>query len=111
MNVILGMGMPFMKQTDGRTDLSWRAVTALIRVMLDKSFLHGMKVIPVSQPFDGSDVGSLAQPGEGKTRIHATTVDQHGTGAALTPVTPLFSPRQGQIFPQGIQQGDPGIDI
>ena len=56
MDLGAGPGVSFFEQPDGGTDLTGRAVTALIGVVPDKGLLHGMKPVAISQAFDGNDL-------------------------------------------------------
>jgi len=79
--------------------------------MLDEGGLHRMQVIGRSEAFDGGDGIALVLYRQAEAGIDALTVDQHGTGTALTVVAALFRSSQLQMFAQGIEQRGPGVEL
>ena len=70
-----------------------------------------MQVIGGSEAFDGGDGIALVLHRQAEAGIDALTVDQHGTGTALTVVAALLGPGQLQMFAQGIKQRSPRVEL
>ena len=58
----------FLHQRHGRTDLSWRAESALKSVVLDEGGLHGMKRFAFCQPLDRCYLLAVALGRQRQTR-------------------------------------------
>jgi hypothetical protein len=80
----------FREHCDSRHDLSRRAVTALKRVALDKSGLHGVKFVTVQKAFDGGNLVPLVRYRERQTRECPASIDMYGACSALTVITRLL---------------------
>lgn len=70
-----------------------------------------MQVIGGAEAFDGGDSIALVLHRQAEARVDALTVDQHGTGTALTVVAAFFCSGQLQMFAQGIEQRGPGVEF
>lgn len=70
-----------------------------------------MKLVSIGQSFNGGDLGIVTETGEGETGIDAPSIHEDRTGATLPAVAAFLRTWHGQVFPQGIQQGDPGIEV
>jgi hypothetical protein len=89
-------GLRFPNQADGAHDLARRAETALQAVVRDERLLHRMQPSAPRHAFDREDICAVVADGECKARIHAPSVDNGGTGAALAAVTALLGSRQAR---------------
>src|ERR1700759_2590571 len=69
MNIRLGMGMSFMKQTHGGTYLPGRAIATLVSVVFNKRRLQRMKIFSIGKPFDGDDFDALTKSRQGEAGI------------------------------------------
>ena len=103
-----------MQSTCARTDLSWRAVAALERVMVDEGLLHRMQRAVAGadapgQPLDGRH--RLAHGDrQGQAAQHPLAADQHRAGAALAMVAALLGPGQAHVVAQGVEQRRARVD-
>ena len=79
------------------------AVAALEAIMLDKGRLHGVKIIWRTQAFNGGDLGPLMHDCKRQAGIKPATIDQHGTGSALSVIATFLGTDQMQIFTQSVQ--------
>src|SRR6185437_15821464 len=61
---------------------SRRAEAALLRVMIDKGLLNGMKLARLTQAFNGGDLPALGVDGQHRAGVHRLVVHQHGASAA-----------------------------
>jgi hypothetical protein len=75
-------------------------------IVLDKSGLEWMQSIILSETFNGRDSFALVHNSKGQAGEHASAIDQHGTGSALTVITALFCARQTNILVQSIKQAN-----
>src|SRR6266516_425092 len=98
------------QHTDRRANLSRRAVAALKCVVRDERPLEGVQGLAICKPLDGDDLGVLVRDGECEAAIHTTTIEQDGTGAALTVVAALLGTGESETFAQRVQECRPGID-
>ena len=67
-------------------DEPWSAEAALLRVVLHEGLLNGMQPVSLAQRFHGRDRPVLRLNGQYRARVHGFVVQQHRTGAALSPV-------------------------
>jgi len=89
-DVLIGVGVTFFYETDGRAYLAGRAVTALKGIVFQKGGLHGVEVVALCEPFDGGYLGVLAESQEVEAGIDPPAVEQDGAGAALAMVAAFF---------------------
>ena len=71
--------------------------------MLDKCRLHGVKISWRTQAFNGGDLGPLMHDCKRQAGIKPATIDQHGTGSALSVIATFLGTDQMQIFTQSVQ--------
>ena len=101
--------MSFLKQRDGRTDLTRSAVAALESVEFEKGFLHRMQFVPMTEAFDSRDVIAIVRDGQRQTGINAPTVDEDRASAALPVIAAFFRAGQMEAFAQQIEESDARI--
>jgi hypothetical protein len=82
----------------------------LIAVVFDEGRLHRMQVLGLAETFDGLDFVAFVHHRKREARIHAPTVDQHSTGAALAVVAALFRAGEPEMFAQRIENGGARVD-
>ena len=87
---------------DGRHDLTRRAVTTLVAVVLNEGGLHGVKVIGLTDPFDGGDLVVRVHDGEGEAGVDAATINVDGACSALTVVAALLRAGQNKVLPEAV---------
>ena len=100
-----------VKNSNGRADLSRRAIAALIPVMSDEGRLHRMEAIGRSQALNRRDFVAFVHDRERQARIDPETTDKDGAGTALAVVAPFFGTGQFQIFAERIEQCGARIDM
>ena len=79
--------------------------------MLDEGCLNRVKIITVSQSFNGSYLASLIHHREGQARQHALTVHNHCTCAALSVIATFLRACKTHVLTQRIQQRSSWIDL
>jgi hypothetical protein len=71
-------------------NLSRGAVAALITVMLNESGLHGMKMIGLTQSFNGGDLIVRVHDGKRETRVDPSSIDVDRASPALAVIAALL---------------------
>jgi hypothetical protein len=94
-----------------RHDLSGCAVPALKSILIDKSLLHGVKLIASSQSFDRLDFLSIGSDRKHQTPINSTSVKMNRTSAAFSAIATLLGAGEVEAFPQNIQQSRTGFNL
>jgi hypothetical protein len=94
-----------------RHDLSGCAVPALKSILIDKSLLHGVKLIAVGQSFDCLDFLSICCDREHQAPINSTSVKMNRTSAAFSAIATLLGAGEVESFAQNIQQGRAGFNL
>ena len=78
-----------IEHSHGRTDLTGRAITALVTVMFDESGLHRMEIHGGTEALNCGNTVAFMHHGERQTCIDPTAIDDHRASAAL-PVIAAF---------------------
>src|SRR3978361_651142 len=102
--------LDFVEHGNGRANLAWRAIAALLAVMLHEGGLHRMQLFRRAQSFDRGDAGALMHDREREAGIDAPPVDDYRAGAALPLIAALFGAGHLQVLAQRIEQRSPGIE-
>jgi hypothetical protein len=102
--------MPLAQQRDRGHHLARRAKTALEGVVINKGLLDRMQYGVLGETLDRRDFASLCGSRKHEAAIHASAIEMHRAGAALTKVTALLGPREMEVFAQKIELGDACID-
>src|SRR5476649_212589 len=85
LNISIRFGMPFPNTSDGRHNLTRRAIAALKAVLVDECLLHRVQfAIAPRKPLNGFDTLALRRDGQSQTRKHSLTVNVNRARAALT---------------------------
>ena len=111
LDILIRRADGFLEQSDRRHDLAGGTVAALITIVLDEGSLHGVKVVGLTDAFDGGDLVHRVHDGEGEAGVHTAAVDVYRTGAALAVVATFLCPRHVQVFPQAIEQGGARVEL
>lgn len=101
----------FFKESYGGHDLARGTVAALVSVVLDEGSLHDVKIVRLTDALDRCDLVHRVHDGEGKTGVHASTVDVYGASSALSVITTLLCARHADVFAQAIEQGRARVEI
>ena len=110
-NVARNAGLDLVEDGDGRANLAWRAVAALIPVMLDECRLHRVHMLRGPETFDRGHVVVLMHDRKRETGVDAPTIDNHRAGAALTVVAAFLGAGQMQMLAQRVEQGGPCVEF
>jgi hypothetical protein len=79
--------------------------------MLKECCLHWMKIVRLTDAFDGRDLIRLVHGCERQTGIDAPAIDMHRASAALAMVTAFLRSGQMQGLPQTVEQGRARLDL
>jgi hypothetical protein len=79
--------------------------------MIDKSLLHGVKLIAFGQSFDRLDFLSIGSDRKHQAPINSTSVKMNRTSAAFSAIAPLLGAGEVEAFSQNIQQSRTGFNL
>ncbi len=100
-----------LEDCDGGHDLTGGAVATLVAVVLNECGLHGVKVIGLTDPFDGGDLVVRVHDGEGEAGVYAATINVDGARSALTVVAALLGAGQSKVLSQAVEEGGARIEL
>jgi hypothetical protein len=69
-----------------------------------------MKIVGLSEPFNGNDIAAFVLDRKGKTRKNSLTVDKYRASSARALVATLLRSCKVQMFPAVIQEGRSNIN-
>ena len=92
------------EQFFGGEQESGRAIPALCRAEIREGLLQGMKVWPVSHPFDGGDLAAFHIQSQHQAGQDGPSIYKHSTRAALTQFTSVLGASQAHVFSQNFKQ-------
>ena len=69
-----------------------------------------MQALISGQALDGGDIRAFVLNGKRQARKDAVSVDQNSASAARALVAALFRAGQVQVFPQCVEQRNPGLN-
>jgi len=69
-----------------------------------------VQVLIIGKPLDRDDLGILMCDGEREAAVHAPTIKQDGTGAALPVVAAFLRTGKPKVLAQGVKERRSGID-
>src|SRR5262245_2122680 len=98
------------EQRDGGHDHARRAVAALQPVLVPERLLHPVQLAITGEALDRGDLGTVGLDGERRARLHAPSVNEHRTGAALTRIAPDVRAGQPEVLPQEVNEEEPWLD-
>src|SRR5664280_3389969 len=104
-----GVGM-LVDEALGRHDESARAVSALLRVMVDEGRGNRMQIVSGGKTFDGLDALALRVDGQDAATVYGLARQDDGTGPAGAAVADPFRAGQVQIIAHGVEQRHARLD-
>src|SRR3984893_7512761 len=87
------------------------AEAALRSIVIDERLLDRMKGFALHQGFDGSDGLALSFNRQYRAGIDRTVVEQHSTGATLSPIAHALRARNIKLIAEGVKQGDARLEL
>ena len=105
-----GIGM-LVKKSLGGDNEARRAEAALLRVIVDKRLLNGMKMARLAKAFHGGDLRALRVDGKHGAGVHGFSVHQHGAGAAGAAIADALGAGKLKLIAQGVQQSDARLKL
>jgi hypothetical protein len=90
----------FIQDGNGRTNLTGRAITALIAVMFDEGSLHGVKIVGRAKAFDRRNLIALMLDSQAEASVNPLAVNDDRTGTALSVITTFLRPGKLPSIPQ-----------
>jgi hypothetical protein len=111
--IYLCVGRPGMRRqkVDGRHDEPRCAIAALDGSLPDERLLDGVERAPVRKALDRRDFFSLRAGGKEKAGVDGFSINEDGTGTALSFQAILLCAREVEVISQHVQQGGGGIDV
>jgi hypothetical protein len=79
--------------------------------MIDKSLLHGVKLIAVGQSFDCLDFLSIGSDRKHQASVNPPPVKMNRTSTAFSAIAPLLGAGEVEAFSQNIQQSRTGFNL
>jgi hypothetical protein len=77
----------FVQNRDCRTDLTGRAIPALVTIVPEERGLHRVKVLRRTKTFNSCNLISLMLHSEAETGVDARTIHQDSAGTTLALIT------------------------
>src|SRR3989441_424748 len=96
-------GVPREQRLGGEQERR-RAVAALRRAQLGERFLQRVQASTRGHALDRFDAAARTGQAERETGEHRLVVQQHGAGAALAQLTPVFGAGKAAVLPQDLEQ-------
>ena len=88
-----------------------RAEAALLRVIVNKSLLYGMKLARFAETFHGRDLLALRVDGQHGARVHGFAVQQHGACAAGAAIAHALGAGEVKLVSQRVEQRDARLKL
>src|ERR1700722_3983898 len=79
--------------------------------MLDEGYLHGMKMIGLTNTFDRCDLVVPMHNGEGETGVDTATVNVDRACSALTVVAAFLGAGQRKVLAEAVEQSCTGVKL
>jgi hypothetical protein len=94
-------------QSNCRTDLARRTITALQGIMLNKGLLQRVERTMTRKSFDRRYALAVLHDSQRKARIEAHTIYEHSAGTTLSMVASLLSASKEQLLAQEVKKSGP----
>ena len=104
------IGMLIEKRFEG-DDESGRAEAALRSIVVDECLLDRMKFFALHEGFDCGDCLTLRLNRQNRASVDRAIVEKHRAGAAFAAVTHALGARYIQLIAEGVEQGNPGLNL
>ena len=110
LNVSVSGANVFLEDCHGRHNLTRGAIATLVAIVFNEGGLHGVKVIGLTDSFDGGDLVVRVHDGEGETGVDAASINVDGARSALPVIAALLGTRRNKVLSEAVEEGGARIE-